>query len=74
MNRSSIVETIKVESIFHPSGFSHASEIAFAHALRIALVAEAKLTMLHVKENSNAGWHDFPGVREDFRAAQHKFD
>ena len=64
MNRSSIVETIKVESIFHPSDFSHASEIAFAHALKIALVAEAKLSILHVKENSNAGWHDFPGVRE----------
>jgi hypothetical protein len=35
MNRSNTVETIKVESIFHPSDFSHASDIAFAHALKI---------------------------------------
>jgi len=64
MNRSSILEAIKVESIFHPSDLSHASEIAFVHALKIALVTEAKLTVLHVKANSNAEWQDSPGVRE----------
>jgi nucleotide-binding universal stress UspA family protein len=56
--------TIRVESVFHPSDFSEASEVAFAHALKIALVANAKLTMLHVEASPNTQWQDFPGVRD----------
>jgi nucleotide-binding universal stress UspA family protein len=63
MNRSSPLEGIKVESIFHPSDFSAASEVAFAHALKIALVTRAKLSVLHVAAGYNADWSDFPGVR-----------
>jgi len=54
----------KLESIVHPSDFSEASEVAFVHALKIALVAGAKLTMLHVEASSGAEWQDFPGVRD----------
>ena len=54
----------RIESIFHPSDFSEGSEIAFAHALRIALVTKAALTMLHVDPGHDADWSDFPGVRE----------
>ena len=57
-------EGVKLESIFHPSDFSEASEVAFAHALKIALVAGAKLTMLHVEASPSAEWQDFPGVRD----------
>jgi nucleotide-binding universal stress UspA family protein len=53
----------RIESIFHPSDFSEASAIAFAHALRIALVSRAQLNMLHVAADSDADWSDFPGVR-----------
>jgi nucleotide-binding universal stress UspA family protein len=53
----------RIESIFHPSDFSEASEVAFVHALRIALVARAELTMLHVDPGYHADWSDFPGVR-----------
>jgi nucleotide-binding universal stress UspA family protein len=53
----------RISSIFHPSDFSEASEIAFVHALRIALVAKATLTMLHVDPGYDADWSDFPGVR-----------
>lgn len=53
----------RIESIFHPSDFSEASEIAFLHALRIALVTRASLTMLHVDPGYDADWSDFPGVR-----------
>jgi nucleotide-binding universal stress UspA family protein len=53
-----------VESIFHPSDFSEASEVAFAHALKIALAARAKLTVLHVEASSGVDWQDFPGVRD----------
>jgi len=57
-------EGVKLESIFHPSDFSEASEVAFAHALKIALVVGAKLTMLHVEASPSAEWQDFPGVRD----------
>jgi len=62
MNPNSTTRTI--ESIFHPSDFSEASEVAFAHALKIALVTQAKLSILHVATGANAKWQDFPGVRE----------
>jgi nucleotide-binding universal stress UspA family protein len=58
------MDFIKVESIFHPSDFSQASHVAFAHALKIALVAKAKLSMLHATAKSDADWQDFPGVRD----------
>ena len=54
----------RVQSIFHTSDFSEASEVAFAHALKIALLARAQLNVLHVATDSHADWHDFPGVRE----------
>ena len=56
--------TPKVESIFHPSDFSEASEVAFAHALKIALAAKAELTLLHVEASPGTEWQDFPGVRD----------
>jgi universal stress protein family protein len=61
---SGISETIKLESIFHPSDFSVASEIAFVHALKIALVTQARLSMLHATPDSKLEWQDFPGVRD----------
>jgi nucleotide-binding universal stress UspA family protein len=54
---------MKLESIFHPSDFSAASEVAFAHALKIALVAKTRLSMLHVSGGPNVVGQDFPGVR-----------
>jgi nucleotide-binding universal stress UspA family protein len=64
MGQNKILEEVKLKSIFHPSDFSQASEVAFAHALRIALVVEAKLTMLHIEASPTTEWQDFPGVRE----------
>ena len=57
-------DNFKLASVFHPSDFSEASEIAFAHALKVALVARAKLTMLHVAASPGVEWQDFPGVRD----------
>lgn len=54
----------RIESIFHPSDFSEASDLAFAHALKIALATRSELNILHVAADSRADWHDFPGVRE----------
>jgi len=55
---------LRAESIFHPSDFSEASEVAFAHALKIALLTRAQLNVLHVMADSDADETDFPGVRE----------
>ncbi|HYQ27836.1 MAG TPA: universal stress protein [Polyangiaceae bacterium] len=54
----------RIESIFHPSDFSEASEVAFAHALKLALASKAELSMLHATDGSDAEWQYFPGVRE----------
>jgi nucleotide-binding universal stress UspA family protein len=54
----------RVQSIFHPSDFSAASEIAFVHALKIALVAHARLSIMHVTARPNVPWQSFPGVRD----------
>jgi nucleotide-binding universal stress UspA family protein len=64
MSQAKTPDGVKLESIFHPSDFSEASEVAFVHALKIALVAGAKLTILHVEASPGAEWQDFPGVRD----------
>jgi len=64
MGRSNLLEEVGVKSIVHPSDFSEASEVAFAHALKIALVAGATLTMLHVEASHSTEWQEFPGVRD----------
>jgi hypothetical protein len=35
------------QRIFHPSDFSDASNIAFVHALKLAVLANGRLTILH---------------------------
>lgn len=54
---------MKLGSIFHPSDFSVASEVAFAHALKLAVVTKARFSILHVSAGHNIAWQDFPGVR-----------
>jgi nucleotide-binding universal stress UspA family protein len=53
-----------IDRILHPSDFSAASEVAFAHALKAALIAQSQLTLMHVSPGMTAEWTDFPGVRE----------
>lgn len=56
--------TQKIENIFHPTDLSVASDIAFIHALKLALMGRCGLTVMHV-----AGKHEhihrdsFPSVR-----------
>jgi nucleotide-binding universal stress UspA family protein len=64
MSETYLAQMGKVESVFHPSDFSEASEVAFAHALKTALVTGADLSMLHVAAGHDADWHEFPGVRD----------
>jgi len=51
--------------IVHPTDFSDDSMNAFAHALKISVVAKSKLYIAHVAERSGAQeWHAFPHVRQ----------
>ena len=63
MSDTHSIEGLKVRSIFHPSDFSEASEIAFAHALKIALLTRADLNVLHATSNANLPWQNFPAIR-----------
>jgi nucleotide-binding universal stress UspA family protein len=53
-----------IESVLHPTDFSAGSLVAFHHALKAALVAKSKFTLLNVSPNGDAQMSDFPGVRE----------
>lgn len=52
-----------IRNVFHPTDFSPAGEAAFVHALKTALTAKARFTILHVAPNKEMDWTDFPGVR-----------
>jgi nucleotide-binding universal stress UspA family protein len=53
-----------IESIFHPSDFSETSEVAFAHALAIALLRKCDLSSLHAGRGDLGDWSRFPRVRK----------
>ena len=53
-----------IDSVLHPTDFSEGSKIAFYHALKAALLAKSKITLLNVSSDATASWSDFPGVRE----------
>jgi len=53
-----------VKSIFHPSDFSKASELAFAHALAIALIRKTELVIMHAGRGLLGDWAQFPPVRQ----------
>jgi nucleotide-binding universal stress UspA family protein len=52
------------QRIFHPTDFSDASNVAFVHALKLAVLANGRLTILHTgAEGGGDRWRDFPRVR-----------
>lgn len=54
-----------IRSIAHPTDFSPEGMLAFAHALKLALVNRSSLDLLHVRSPGDAKhWEDFPHVRE----------
>lgn len=52
-----------VDSVFHPTDFSEASDHAFAHALAIALVRQTRLMIYHAGGHPETDWPKFPPVR-----------
>lgn len=58
-----------LKNIFHPTDFSKTSDIAFAHALKIALSCNAKLNLMHVSQSSDKHvMQEFPKIRETLRS------
>jgi nucleotide-binding universal stress UspA family protein len=53
-----------IKSIFHPSDFSKASELAFAHALAISLLRQTQLVIMHARRGEREDWSRFPAVRK----------
>ena len=53
-----------IRSVVHATDFSAADERAFAHALGVALLTKAQLTILHVAAGAPSDWHGFPAVRQ----------
>lgn len=51
-----------VRSVLHPTDFSSASELAFVHALAIALLGKTQLTILHAGGDRSENWQSFPSV------------
>ena len=55
---------VALQRIFHPTDFSPGSYVAFVHALKLALLARAELTIMHVDPTlTPEGFEDFPRVR-----------
>jgi nucleotide-binding universal stress UspA family protein len=65
MSQSTAASTIALNAILHPTDFTAASEVAFAHALKLALEAKAKLYIVHTEPRppEAVDWDAFPGVR-----------
>lgn len=53
-----------VGNVLYPSDFSGGSEGIFAHALKIALMEQSTLTLIHVSAEDREDWNQFLGVRE----------
>ena len=55
---------ISLRNIIHPTDFSHGSDVAFAHALRMTLCSGGDLEILHVdRGNRRSEWFQYPSVR-----------
>src|SRR6185295_4282794 len=53
-----------IDTVLHPTDFSEGSLVAFHHALKAALLAKSRLTLLNVSPNGESHMADFPAVRE----------
>ena len=55
----------RMTTIFHPTDLSRASELAFVHALKLTLLSNGKLEVMHVADKGESvSWGALPGVRD----------
>lgn len=56
---------ISIGRILHPTDFTHGSEVAFTHALRLCCATHGSLAILHVdREKRRPDWNKYPSVRD----------
>lgn len=61
MSTPSADRTLSFKKVFHPTDFSADSHIALVHALKLALVTSADLSMMHIDpEAARKDFEDFP--------------
>jgi nucleotide-binding universal stress UspA family protein len=61
MLTSSADRTLSFKKVFHPTDFTPDSHIALIHALKLALVTRAELSMMHIDpEAAREDFEDFP--------------
>src|SRR6478735_10775694 len=53
-----------IDTVLHPTDFSEGSLVAFHHALKAALIAKSRITLLNVSPNHESHMDDCPAVRE----------
>ena len=53
-----------IRHVLHPSDFSDASRVAFVHALKVALITKARLSLIHETSDEQRDWSEFPDVQE----------
>ena len=53
-----------IRRVLHASDFSEASLVAFAHALKAALISKSELVLIHISDEDQRERTEFPGVRE----------
>jgi nucleotide-binding universal stress UspA family protein len=56
-----------IRHIFHPTDLSAGSEVAFHHALRLAVTTHASLTVMHVSDGDEDDWDEMPQVRSTLK-------
>lgn len=62
-------ETLVPKQIFHPTDLSEKNRVAFAHALKITLIARGELVVYHVARHADdVKESDFPSPRDLLRA------
>ena len=58
------IQSEPAEHILHPTDFTEQSDVALAHALRLALTNKAQLYLMHVGKDTRKEWHEFPSIRK----------
>jgi nucleotide-binding universal stress UspA family protein len=57
-------QAARIQRIFHPSDLSDFSNLAFDHALKLAITGKCELTILHTENlPAESDWPEFPRVR-----------
>lgn len=56
----------KIQAVVHPTDLTGPSDVAFAHALKLALAGRAKFSILHnqLSTSDDVDWSAFPSVRK----------